>query len=78
MSVSAPIVLIFLIIAVIAYVLKRDAAVDDGAKPWSVKVPFTKYVLTPSRWAWQKVRENKPATAGFVVVCVFALWVWLK
>ena len=82
-----PVGFVILIIAIIAYMLKRDSAVDDGKEPLSVGVPVPKplrrllggiafYTLTPSRWFWGKVRENKRAVAIFIVVAVFAVW-WL-
>lgn len=77
-NIFLPIVIILLVIGFIAYILKRDSAVDDGAKPWTVKVPVINVFVTPSRWFWRKVRENKAAAAGFVVVSVFAVWAWLK
>lgn len=68
---------IILIVAFIAYILRRDSAVDRGDAPWVVKVPGTKYTLTPSRWFWAKVRRNK-RTAGVVVVAfVLLVWWWL-
>lgn len=78
MTILTPIALIVLIIGFIAYILKRDSAIDDGAQPWGVKVPKSNITLTPSRWFWRQVRENKAAVAGFVVVAVFALWLWVK
>lgn len=77
-NILLPIIIILLVIAFIAYILKRDSAVDAGAKPWAVKVPIFNVFVTPSRWFWRKVRENKRVVAGFIVVSVFALWVWLK
>jgi hypothetical protein len=75
MKIIYPIVFILLIYVFIAYILKRDSAVDDGAKPFSVEVG--KYTLTPSRWAWRQIRENKAAAAGFIAISVLSLWAWL-
>jgi len=36
------------------------------------------YIITSSDWFWGKVRDNKAAVAGFVVVAVFAFWLWSK
>ena len=77
-NILLPIIIILLVITFIAYILKRDSAVDDDAKPWTVKVPILDVFISPSRWVWRKVRENKRAVAGFIIVSVFALWVWLK
>lgn len=32
------------------------------------------YIITSSDWFWRKVRENKAAVAGFVVVVALAVW----
>jgi hypothetical protein len=37
-----------------------------------------RYIITSSDWFWGKVRDNKAVVAGFVMVSVVALWVWLK
>jgi hypothetical protein len=76
MSVLVPINFVVLVIALIAYILKRDSTVDNSKKP--IEIQLYKYTITPSRWFWRKVRENKAAVVGFVVVTVFALWLWLK
>jgi hypothetical protein len=36
------------------------------------------YIITSSDWFWSKVRDNKAAVAGFVVVAVFSFWLWSK
>jgi hypothetical protein len=77
-NILLPIGIILLVIGSIAYILKRDSAIDGGAKPWVVNIPKTNITLTPSRWFWGKVRDNKAAVAGFIVVSVIALWAWLK
>lgn len=76
MSILVPIVFIVLIIAFIAFILRRDSAVDDGKEPLSVAVG--RYTITPSRWFWRKVRENKAAVAGLVIVTTSTVWMIAK
>lgn len=68
---------ILLIVVFIAYILRRDSAVDRGDVPLVVKVPGSKYTLTPSPWFWAKVRRNKRASGAVVVAFVLLVWWWL-
>lgn len=78
MSVLIPIVFVLFVIALIVYILRRDSDVDYGKDPLKVNIPFTQYALTPSRWAWRKIRENKAFVFGFVTITVFSFWGYAK
>ena len=69
----APFIFAITVIAIMAYIVWRDSKVDQGAKPLTVTIG--KYVITPSRWFWRKVRENKAAVAGVIIAAglLFAL-----
>lgn len=62
-----------IIAAIFAYILKRDSDVDNGAKPLSWKIPGVELFVTPSRWAWRKIRENKNIVIALIVVVAIAV-----